>query len=685
MRQHLSGPMGRRLGWTFVWLLILAPVLITHHLMREHLVNIPFLDDFAFTPFLEKAQAGTLTLHDFFVVQMEHRLAWPRLIILLLFKAAPGNFAAQSWVTFILLCLTLINVGLLLRRTGRPFSKWWPLMVLSGLALFSPVQYQILLWPMMFQVVTPAWALTSSLVVLGSRWPLWLRFILCAILALVATLSIASGLLLWPLLTVVIVCSDALPAGRPRKRFAGAWLAIFTVTAVLYFHGLHNETDPQFSYRAAAGEITVGKGVQNLLQKPWVSLAFTLRFVGAHLARGTSLTMMTAALLWGALFVAMWVAALCWWLRQIKDASQRSQWIPWLVLGAYSIGTGFLVSLGRAWASTSGDNSLQSRYICHAIPLTIGLLVLGWMFLERLRGHPAINSDRIRQAAAAAVCLLLGAQIIEWSHGSKMMGTWASSRLRAAANTLFFKLKQPDLLNPKCELCANIDYACRLDSMKLLEHRMFRNNRLENFHISGKELSSNTARLIDVRSLTNDRMPRHTMLAEGHAALPKRSRVADALLFTYQDSKKVRRIFHVAQILEMPLFLQDTLGRDMRFLFQQSKELGQNLSRFAVEIPFSALPSSLDETKLELWLLDYRKWTVYPVAGDYRVRLRDHTIFNLRPGGRPATTLPGRTIPATDPAAHNSAAPPDPGALPADPTHQPQAAPATDNSAPNTD
>ena len=73
------------------WVCILLPVVLLARLMRENLVNIPFLDDYMFTPMFEKARNGfaftfahddnVLTLHDFFLVQMEHRLAFVRALI----------------------------------------------------------------------------------------------------------------------------------------------------------------------------------------------------------------------------------------------------------------------------------------------------------------------------------------------------------------------------------------------------------------------------------------------------------------------------------------------------------------------------------------------------------------------------------------------------------------------------
>lgn len=52
----------------------------------------------------------------------------------------PGNFVTQCWLTYALLILTLVNVGLLLKGTGKEFRQWWFLLALASALIFSPVQ-----------------------------------------------------------------------------------------------------------------------------------------------------------------------------------------------------------------------------------------------------------------------------------------------------------------------------------------------------------------------------------------------------------------------------------------------------------------------------------------------------------------------------------------------------------------
>src|SRR4051812_43747247 len=90
------------------WLLILWPVLRLCSLIHDNAINAPFYDDLMSLHLLGKVRHGQLEWHDIFAAQMEHRIAWTRLVLLTFFKFSPKHyFIAQVWFTWVLLCLTL--------------------------------------------------------------------------------------------------------------------------------------------------------------------------------------------------------------------------------------------------------------------------------------------------------------------------------------------------------------------------------------------------------------------------------------------------------------------------------------------------------------------------------------------------------------------------------------------------
>ncbi|WP_050023414.1 hypothetical protein [Verrucomicrobium sp. BvORR034] len=618
---HAAGTYQSRLAaWlpvlkkTGCWLLILLPAILLNRMIQEYKVNIPFLDDWMFVDMDVKAAAGQLTWQDFFLVQMEHRMAFVRGVIMLFHHYWPGEYTRQMWFTWLLLCFTTANVGLLIRRTSEAaFAQWWPLLALASVSILSPMQYRIVLWPMMFQVACPAFFLTTALVVLlRPNWPARLRLVLAVICAECATQTFATGLLVWVLMVPMIWWSSALKPGRDRQWFLVAWLLVFGVTAVLYFHGLKNEVDGAFSYKQGE-EATMGRNVSEFVRRPKAAASFILRFLGCHLARGSSLSLMHTSLWLGGASLALFGACGGYWLRHFREQALRERLLPWLLLGTYSVGAAFLTSLGRSWATTTGDNAVHARYVIHAVPLTVALVVLVWLIARHLGQHRPDLRRFILQSLTAGAFALIFMQAISWSFGWRMMAVWESSRLRGAANTLFYKLP----LTVEGDVAGNRNLARKADDLGHLRPAMLKNSRLDNFSLTPKLLSSNTAELSACVVQTNEQGAGGVVW--GYACLPNRERVADAVLLTYKDPHDGHwEIFHVTQVTGLPLYFMEVMSRDLQFTHVPEGHLpNEGLAKFTGQFSFEQLPPGVH--RVMAWALDYRGLRVFPMRGFFLV------------------------------------------------------------------
>src|SRR5579871_3664685 len=74
------------------WLLILWPVVTLFFLVRDYGLNAPFLDDLMHMDLLEKAKNTGLGWHDFFSAQMEHRIAFTRAVMVLIYELRPQSY-----------------------------------------------------------------------------------------------------------------------------------------------------------------------------------------------------------------------------------------------------------------------------------------------------------------------------------------------------------------------------------------------------------------------------------------------------------------------------------------------------------------------------------------------------------------------------------------------------------------
>jgi hypothetical protein len=606
-------------------LLVLLPAFLLFRLIGRHHVNIPFLDDWMFVQMDHKISQGfeftfgrdpaKLTLHDFFIVQMEHRMAFVRAVILLFHQLVPGNYTAQMWFAWTLLLGTAVNVFLLLRRsTGSKFNYFWPVMALATVAIFTPVQYQIVLWAMMFQVAAPAFFLSTTMVALLAPRPLWVRFVIGMVCAICATLSFASGILVWLLPVPLMLLPGVIRHSRNRWIYIALWLAAFAATMGLYFHDLKNETDPQFSYKQGDEE-TLHRDFKTFFAHPGEAAVFVFRLLGSHLARGTSVTVMDASLVIGGLSFFLWAGAWLYWWRRFNDVNLRRQLLIWLVFGSYSVGAAVLIAMGRLWATRSGENAVSARYVIHAVPLTVALGVLLWIIARDVkRCHPGVRKRAMQTAVGFAVALLM-LQGASWAHGCRMMAVWASSRLRGAANTMFYNT----IFQVEGDIAANRKFARAANDLGLLKPPMLANARLDNFHLFPKLLNRNTAQFSEVTIEQIDDKP--MVIARGYACLPDRERVADAVLFTHRDPSDGHwEIFHVAQVAGLPLYMIDTISRDMQFIHLPGNHLAQEgVAAFEARIDPSVQLVPPGEHDIMAWALDYRQQLAYPMAGFFSV------------------------------------------------------------------
>ena len=97
-------------GWTRLWLFRLGlavglglPVFLCFNFIYRFGVDVPFWDQWELVPFLDLWASGTLSLGDLFSQHNEHRIFFPRLIMLLLAAATGWNSRAEMWFNFSLL------------------------------------------------------------------------------------------------------------------------------------------------------------------------------------------------------------------------------------------------------------------------------------------------------------------------------------------------------------------------------------------------------------------------------------------------------------------------------------------------------------------------------------------------------------------------------------------------------
>lgn len=368
---------GADLGRLALVLVGVAAPLSVLALIATQGVPVPVWDQWELVPLLEKFRGGVLAFDDLWKQHNEHRLVAPLALMVALAALSGWNIYLELAASFLFACGTLALLASLLRATFEGQVPRWLLAAFS-LVVFSLSQHENWLW---------GWQLQWFMVAFGSvlaiwalqRWPGQARGVLVAALgALLASLSLSSGLLVW-------VAALALLARSHGPRWLLCWCGAALAVFAAFFAGF--ETPPGHPSRSA------------FLATP---LEF-LRYVATYLGLPLGACDPVLAPLAGVTTVLALAVALTAAVR--RDRGAFSRFLPWLTLAFFALLSAAATGVGRV--GFGAQQALSSRYATLANLLLLATLVacaLAW-------DHPgrATASRRSRTLVVALATLAVSA------------------------------------------------------------------------------------------------------------------------------------------------------------------------------------------------------------------------------------------------------------------------------------
>ncbi len=179
-------------------LAILLPPALVVIAVGRYAVNVPYWDQWELVEPLRKLYAGQLSASDLWVQHNEHRILFPRVVMLALARASRWNIFYELSANVVFASLTFIFLWKLLRTTVHQISPTLSLMlaVPCSMLTFSLAQWQNWTWG--WQVAIFMNALGSVVTVWSlSRWPAdWRGPAVAFGGALLGTFSLINGLFL---------------------------------------------------------------------------------------------------------------------------------------------------------------------------------------------------------------------------------------------------------------------------------------------------------------------------------------------------------------------------------------------------------------------------------------------------------------------------------------------------------
>jgi hypothetical protein len=525
--ERKNGPFGRP---AIAFIVLALPALWVGWLVYRYGVDTPWGDEWDSTRLLiEKMQAGTLGFGDFFAFHNEHRIFFPRVLTFALALVTHWNVRAELGLIWVLACVCSLNLWRVAQVTGWRNSRalHW-LMLGTNVLLFSPMQWENLLWGFQIGFFLPLATITASLWVSPSlRRPF--NFLATMLLCLVSTFSIASGFASWFLTAPLLLLSNGKPRARAEKSWWVTWVAVGIVSIGCYFHGFA---------RPAAHPVTTAA-----VEHPLRAIQFILAYLGTPFS-GAAPNPSSIAVGASAALCLLLAACVFYLWRWRRDRTLLAHSLPWVSLAGWALVNAVLTMVGRL-----GFGSIAAtlpRYVSFAIMLPIGLLFLVPLIFRHWREQSGISSNQSRigwglALLAAALSLLVVSGTI------KSLDSWPRfqhSRLTGKALLLLSNVvdePQAVVRYVHWNSSSMKGWANTLDRLGYLHPLLMRSK-----HICEIAYGSEPGAMGEFEGVT--RNAGGALTASGWAILPDDHRTADSVLLTFDDEEGDPVIFALAEV-----------------------------------------------------------------------------------------------------------------------------------------
>jgi hypothetical protein len=342
-------------------ILALLPLVFLFWVITRYAVDVPYRDQWELVPLLEKMVHGRLTLADLWAQHNEHRILFPRIIMLALARATGWNTYYELAVNVILalgiFTIFVYQVKITGRKLGAAGLAW--AIPATSLIVFSIGQYQNWLWGWQIQMFLNLLAAMGGIVLLAHETFTWKRFALSALLGVVALYSFANGVLFWPIGLVILLVVTA--GARQRIAALTGWVLLSALALGSYLHHYQKPAEHP--------------PLDLIYKTPGEYAAYVFKYIGgigAHDVGGTMPADGKVALIFGLGGTIALVWAGCMLMRK-KLADFRAL-LPYLGMSLYSVASALVTGVGRL--GFGSNQAIFSRYSTMMVPFWVSLVFL---------------------------------------------------------------------------------------------------------------------------------------------------------------------------------------------------------------------------------------------------------------------------------------------------------------------
>lgn len=347
---------------------ICLPALISLVVILKFGVNVPYWDQWEYVDFFSELSKGSLTISRLFEQQLEYRQFFPNLIFVSLGYFSNWNVIWEMIFAWVLVICTLLVV---FRLADFPWTTKSSLSVFISLILFHP--FQIENWLSGVQIVYFMGNLAFLLAILSATLErdILVKTLLVGFFSTVASFSSANGLLSFLLSGFVLIYNA--PKGVRLRSLIALSVVFFGVLASYFmdYDKPASHPDPllvfHHLYRSALYFLSS-------LGRPAEIVSFVLE--GTEHFQWQQIASVYVSAFFGFVFLSLYIENIFWWFNRALS-HERKAILLWLTIGAYSIGTAALTTIGRVGFGI--QQSLSPRYVSYSIWLPMALIVLTYL------------------------------------------------------------------------------------------------------------------------------------------------------------------------------------------------------------------------------------------------------------------------------------------------------------------
>ncbi len=345
---------------SFVYFISLVILLI---FVANFSVNVPYGDQWDLVYFFENVSINKLNFVDFFAQHNEHRIVFPRIIIVILAFMTKWNIKYELYFSVFLAFITFLAIYKLssLQSENQHNPSLHLLNILTSILIFSLVQHENWLWG--FQI---AWFLINAclviailIITLSKDNPERLYF--AAIPCFIASFSLIQGLLTW--LAVIPSIVSLKSSSRQKSIRIIIWISLFAITCTIYF----------INYQKPAHKVDIFF----FLREPLIAGRYFFTLLGTPLVSESILSPIIG--------VTVFLSFLILIVRSLKASQFRFkislEATSWISIGLFVLLFAFITTVGRA--SFGVEQAMASRYTTSSVLLIISTLYLWQLFSSK--------------------------------------------------------------------------------------------------------------------------------------------------------------------------------------------------------------------------------------------------------------------------------------------------------------